>query len=78
MKRLTLTVGFYLSIETKKSYRAKSGRFELPSLADFLPAGLQAAIRRLAQDARRIARQGEVTLALLGIAGRSLAWGLAS
>lgn len=71
MNHLNLTIGFYLSIETRKTYRAKAGRLTLPSLGQFLPAGLKEA-------ARRIARQGEVTLALLTIAGRSLAWGLAS
>jgi hypothetical protein len=71
MKRLTLTVSVYVSIEHRQRYHAKSGRLTLPNLGQFLPAGLKEA-------ARRIARQGEVTLALLGIAGRSLAWGLAS
>lgn len=69
MRHLNLTIGFYLSVETKRTYRAKSGRVTLPGLGQFLPAGLKDA-------AHRIARQGEIALALLGIAGRSIAWGL--
>jgi hypothetical protein len=80
MRRLDLTLSVYVSVETKKRYHARSGRVTLPdvgkTMARLLPAGLKAAARRMGQDARQIARQGEVALALLGIAGRSLAWGL--
>jgi hypothetical protein len=66
MKRMDATLFFYLSIETKQSYRAKSGRFELPSLA-----GLKATFRRMGQA---IGRQLETALtgAILGQA----AWGV--
>lgn len=69
MRHLNLTIGFYLSIETKRTYRAKSGRVTLPGLASLLPAGLKDTFRRMAE-------QGEIALAVLGIAGRSIAWGL--